>query len=218
MNKTNINYSLYLVTDRSLSKERSTSFIVEAAVEGGVSCVQLREKNCSTREFIDEAFTLKKFLNNRNIPLIINDRIDVALVVNADGVHLGQDDMKIQDARRLLNSDQIIGISASSLEEAIIAEKEGADYIGISPVFPTHTKSDVATALGLEGIRLMNKNINIPLVGIGGININNCANVISNGAQGIAVVSAIVSADDPRIAAEKLKATAFNTLFKNGTK
>lgn len=200
-----IDYSLYLVTDRSLSRGRTTVEIVEAAVSGGVTCVQLREKECGTREFIREARTIKPLLAEKNIPLIINDRLDVALAIEADGVHLGQNDMHIGDARKIAGPGMIIGISAESVEDAVQAEKDGADYIGVSPVFATPTKTDTAVPLGLNGVAEIRKRIDIPLVGIGGINDTNAASVISAGAHGIAVVSAIVSADDPADAAKFLK-------------
>lgn len=201
-----IDYSLYLVTDRPLSRGRTTAEIVKAALAGGVTCVQLREKDCGTREFIYEARTIKSVLTGRNIPLIINDRLDVALAVGADGVHLGQSDMHISDARIIAGYSLIIGVSAESIDDAVEAKKNGADYIGVSPVFATPTKTDTAPPLGIEGVQEIRKRIDIPIVGIGGINQTNAASVISAGADGIAVVSAIVSADDPALAAKNLKA------------
>ena len=200
-----IDYSLYLVTDRSLSKGRSTAEIVAAAVAGGVSCIQLREKSCGTREFLDEALALQPLLKSRNIPLIINDRLDIALAIEADGVHLGQSDMPIGMARKIAGTSLIIGISAESVEDALRAEQQGADYIGISPVFSTPTKTDTALPLGLEGVRQIRALVDIPLVGIGGIHSDNAESVITAGADGIAVVSAIVSAADPAGASKKLK-------------
>ncbi len=200
-----VDYSLYLVTDRTLSRQRSSEDIVAAAVRGGVTCVQLREKHCSTREFVREARSLQPLLRHHKIPLIINDRLDVALAIGADGVHLGQSDMHIGDARRLVGEKMIIGISAENLDDAIVAEQEGADYIGISPVFATDTKVDTAAPLGLEGIRRVRRAVNIPLVGIGGINLTNIREIIGAGADGVAVVSAIVSADCPKTAAAELK-------------
>lgn len=200
-----IDYSLYLVTDRQLSLGRPTTAIVAAAIRGGVSCVQLREKEMSTREFVAEAKTLKELLSPAGIPLIINDRVDIALAVAAEGVHLGQSDMHIRDARRLLGKTTIIGISAESLEDAQEAAEEGADYIGISPVYATATKSDIATPLGLDGVAEIRHHVSLPLVGIGGINQENCAEVIGAGADGIAVVSAIVSAPSPQEAAAELR-------------
>ena len=200
-----IDYSLYLVTDRALSRGRSLAALIEAAVEGGVTCVQLREKQCSTREFMEEARGIKDILAAHSIPLIINDRIDIALAVGAAGVHLGQQDMAIEDARKIAGDTLVIGVSAESLEDAVRAEWQGADYIGISPVFNTPTKTDTAPPLGLAGVRLLSSAVSIPSVGIGGINRDNAASVIRAGADGIAVVSAIVSAEDPALAARELR-------------
>jgi thiamine-phosphate pyrophosphorylase len=201
----NIDYSLYLVTDRGLAKGRSTLEIVKAAVAGGVTCVQLREKDCSTREFIRQAIEIKDFLKARGVPLIINDRVDVAQAVEADGVHLGQTDMPLEIAKKILGGSMIIGISAESLEDALEAEKGGADYLGVSPIFATPTKTDTAPPLGLEGLRSIRKAVKIPLVGIGGLNRQNSAAVIQSGGDGVAVVSAIVAAADPAKAAGELK-------------
>jgi thiamine-phosphate pyrophosphorylase len=198
-------YSLYLVTDRTLSLGRTTCDVVREAIAGGVTVVQLREKDCTTRQFIAEARLLKELLLGTGIPLVINDRLDVALAVGAEGLHLGQQDMTIADARRIAGPDLIIGISAESLDDALRAGAEGADYIGISPVFATTTKKDAAAPLGLAGIRLIRSAVNLPLVGIGGITLNNAAEVIMAGADGVAVVSAIVSAVCPRSAAADLK-------------
>ncbi|MDY6793475.1 MAG: thiamine phosphate synthase [Thermodesulfobacteriota bacterium] len=199
-----IDYSLYLVTDRGLSRGRSTLEIVKAGVAGGVTCVQLREKNCSTLEYIHEALSIKQYLKKHNIPLIINDRVDVAQAIGADGVHLGQTDMPLTMARDILQGSMIIGISAESVEDAILAEKGSADYIGVSPIFSTPTKTDTAPPLGLEGLKEISLAVKIPKVAIGGLNRKNAGQVIINGASGIAVVSAIVSAADPRKAAEEL--------------
>lgn len=203
-------YSLYLVTDRGLSLGRSTVDIVRAAVAGGATCVQLREKSCSTRDFLTEARLVRELLRGTNVPLIINDRIDVALAVQADGVHLGQTDMPIRDARRLVGRAMVIGISAESPDDALRAEAEGADYIGISPVFSTPTKTDTAPALGLEGVTTIRRRVSIPLVGIGGIHRENAAAVIRAGCHGLAVVSAIVSAQDPQQAASELRTIIAN--------
>ena len=200
-----IDYSLYLVTDRTLSLGRSTVEVVRAAIRGGVSCVQLREKGCSTREFMDEARLLKALLAGTGVPLFINDRLDVALAVGADGVHLGQNDLAIADARRLVGNRMIIGISAESVADAVRAEAEGADYIGASPVFTTPTKTDTAPPLGLDGLRAIRRAVRLPLVAIGGIDADNAAQVLRAGADGLAVVSAIVSAPCPRTAAAGLR-------------
>ncbi len=204
MERERIDYSLYLVTDRGLSRGRSTLEIVQAAVSGGVTVVQLREKTAETRIFIEEALTIRRYLKERRIPLIINDRIDVAQAVSADGVHLGQKDMPIGLARKILGDSMIIGISAESPADAVAAEKAGADYLGASPIYATPTKTDTAPALGLEGLRQIRESVGLPLVGIGGLNADNAARVIEHGADGVAVVSAIVSADDPGKAARAL--------------
>ncbi|MGD8367261.1 MAG: thiamine phosphate synthase [Desulfobacterales bacterium] len=196
--------SLYLVTDRGLSRGRSTVDIVSAAVAGGVTVVQLREKNADTREFVQEAMAIRDVLKERRIPLIVNDRIDVAQAVSAEGVHLGQKDMPIELARQILGDSMIIGISAESVADAVAAEKAGADYLGVSPIYATPTKTDTAPALGLEGLRQIRAAVALPLVGIGGLNAKNAARVIEHGADGVAVVSAIVSADDPEQAAREL--------------
>ena len=201
----NIDYSLYLVTDRGLARGRSTLEIVTAAVNGGATVVQLREKECSTLEFIEQALSIKAFLITRKIPLIINDRVDVAQAVEADGVHLGQTDMPLETAKGIVGDTMIIGISAECLADAIAAEKGGADYLGVSPIYVTPTKTDTAPALGLEGLREIRRAVRLPLVGIGGLNSENAAEVIHNGADGVAVVSAIVAADDPETAARELK-------------
>ena len=200
-----VDVSLYLVTDRSLSKGRATAEVVREAVAGGVTCVQLREKACGTREFLAEVRAVKAVLQGTGVPLIINDRVDVALAVGAAGVHLGQQDMPISDARRLGPPGWIIGISAESVEDAVRAEGEGADYVGVSPVFATPTKTDHAPPLGLDGLRRIRAAVKIPLVAIGGIHAGNAREVMAAGADGLAVVSAIVAADDPRAAAEILR-------------
>jgi thiamine-phosphate pyrophosphorylase len=201
----NTDYSLYLVTDRGLARGRNTLEIVKAAVDGGATVVQLREKDCSTREFIEQAFAIKNFLKARKVPLIINDRLDIAQAVEADGVHLGQTDMPLYMAKDILGDSMLIGISAESLEDAVAAEKGGADYLGVSPIYATPTKTDTAPPLGLAGLRKIRKAVRLPLVGIGGLNKENSADVIRSGADGVAVVSAIVAADDPEAAASALK-------------
>jgi len=197
---------LYLVTDRRLARGRPTLDVVRAAVAGGVTCVQLREKTCTTREFIEEALAVSGFLKASRVPLIINDRLDVALAVEAEGVHLGQNDMPLATARRIVGNSMLIGISAESLQDAVDAARGGADYIGVSPIFDTPTKTDTAPALGLAGLSAIRRVVTIPLVAIGGLGVQNAAEVIRHGADGVAVVSAIVSADDPRKAAGNLLA------------
>ena len=205
MSESRIDYSLYLVTDRGLSRGRSTLEIVRAAVRGGVTCVQLREKTGSTRGFIEEAVSVKAFLNSCGVPLIINDRVDVALAVGADGVHLGQSDLPLAAARSLVGPEMVIGISVESVRDAVEAQAAGADYLGVSPVLATPTKTDTAAPLGLAGLRAIREAVKTPLVAIGGLNRDNAAAAIRNGADGVAVVSAIVAADDPEQAARAIR-------------
>lgn len=197
--------SLYLVTDQSLSLGRSIESVVSEAAKGGVTMVQLREKKCSTLEFYQQAIRLKECLQPYNIPLIINDRLDIALACDAEGLHIGQSDIPYAIARKLLGDDKIIGLSVECLQDAIDANLLDVDYIGISPVFGTPTKIDTASALGLEGIREIVKVSKHPAVGIGGINKTNAADIILAGADGISVVSAIMSATDPKESALELR-------------
>jgi thiamine-phosphate pyrophosphorylase len=196
--------SLMLVTDRALSRGRETAWIVREAVAGGVTCVQLREKTAGTREFLEEARAVKAALAGTGVPLIINDRVDVALAAGADGVHLGQQDMPIADARRLGPPGWIIGVSAESVEDAVRAERDGADYVGASPVFATPTKTDTAPPLGLDGLRAIRAAVKIPWWRSAESMPGNARDVVRAGADGLAVVSAIVAADSPRAAAAEL--------------
>ena len=205
MKPKSIDYSLYLVTDRDLAGERSIHDIVETAIRGGVTCVQLREKNSSTLEFIEQALIIRDLLKKNNIPLIINDRLDIAQAVYADGIHLGPSDMPLAMARSIVGDSMIIGVSAESPADAIEAERNGADYIAVSPIFETPTKAYLFPPLGLEGLREIRRAVKAPLVGIGGLNRSNAAEIIRNGADGIAVVSAIVAAESPENAARELK-------------
>lgn len=196
---------LYLVTDRPLSLGRPLEEIVESAVEGGVTIVQLREKEAPTGEFVALAKRLKAVLAPLGIPLIINDRVDVALASDADGVHIGQSDMPYEDARRLLGPDKIIGLSVENFEDLERANALDVDYVGISPVYGTPTKSDTAEPFGLEGLRRAVAMSAHPTVAIGGMNSSTIAEVMQAGTDGVAVVSAICSAPSPRKAAEELK-------------
>lgn len=196
--------SLYLVTDRTLSLDRPLDYVVQEAIKGGVTMVQLREKTCSSKEFYELAIKLKKCLKPYNIPLIINDRLDIALASDADGLHIGQGDIPYSIARKLLGPDKIIGLSVENIQDTIEANKLDVDYIGISPVFGTPTKTDTAQPLGLDGVREIAHISEHPSVGIGGINTTNAHDIISAGADGISVVSAIMSANDPKLAALQL--------------
>lgn len=195
---------LYLVTDRPLSLGRDIAWVVEEAVKGGVTMVQLREKDIDTREYIELALKLKPILREAGVPLIINDRVDVALAVDADGVHIGQSDMPYEFARRLLGPDKIIGLSAENMDQVREANSLDIDYVAVSPVYSTATKTDTAPPFGLEGLREAVKLSLHPSVAIGGMNARTAADAFATGVDGIAVVSAICSAEDPRKAAEEL--------------
>ena len=197
-------YSVYLVTDETLAGVRGVEAAVRAAVEGGVTLVQVRAKRAAARDVLARARALREWLTPRNVPLIVNDRLDLALAVGAAGVHLGQDDLPCADARRLAGPDFLIGVSVSAADEARRAAADGADYLAVSPVFATPTKPDAPHAVGLEGLRAIRAAVNLPLVGIGGLHAGNAEAVIRAGAQGVAVVSAILAAPDPRTATRDL--------------
>ncbi|MCQ2959937.1 MAG: thiamine phosphate synthase [Bacteroidales bacterium] len=195
---------LYLVTDRPLSLGRDIAWIVEEAVKGGVTMVQLREKDCDTREFLEVAQKLKSLLKPLGIPLLINDRIDIALAVDADGVHIGQSDMPYEIARKLLGPDKIIGLSVENMHDIEEANKLDVDYVGVSPIYSTATKTDTAQPFGLEGLRKAVALSVHPTVAIGGMNTKTAYDVIKTGTNGIAVVSGICSADSPCEASKEL--------------
>jgi thiamine-phosphate pyrophosphorylase len=195
---------LYLVTDRGLAGGRPLEGVVEAAVRGGVTAVQLREKRCPTREFVELGRALARLLAPLGVPLIVNDRLDVALAIGAAGVHLGQGDMDYATARRLLGRDAAIGLSVETIEQARAAESLDADYLGVGPVFPTATKADAAPALGLAGLAQVRAVSHHRLVAIGGIGAGNARQAMEAGADGVAVVSAICAAEDPESAARDL--------------
>lgn len=202
---------LYLVTDRELSCGRSLEEIVCEAVEGGVTMVQFREKDATTGEFVELGRRLMSVLKPLGVPLIINDRVDVALAVDADGVHIGQSDMPYEDARRLLGPDKIIGLSVENMNDLRKANELDVDYVGISPVYGTPTKTDTAEPFGLEGLRRAVGLSAHPTVAIGGMNASTIGEVFEAGADGVAVVSAICSAASPRQAAAELATIANRT-------
>lgn len=197
-------YSVYLVTDRPLCKGRDLLDVVARAVRGGVTMVQLREKNAGTRDFVELGRAMMDLLKPSEVPLLINDRVDVALAIGANGVHVGQSDMAYADARELMGPNAIIGLSVETPEQAEEAELWNVDYYGVSPVFSTPTKTDTGKPWGIEGLRRLSAISRKPLVGIGSIGSDNAVDVIRAGAAGVAVVSAICSADDPEEAARAL--------------
>jgi len=197
-------YQLCLVTDNALANGRPLAGIVVAAVNGGVTMVQLREKTASTRACIEQARVLKRLLAPLRVPLLINDRIDVVLAAGADGAHVGQQDMPVALARQLLGPAAIIGLSITELGQVRDRDVELADYLGVGPIFAQSTKLDATPPLGLDGLAEVRRATGKPIVAIGGVSAANADAVRSAGADGIAVVSAIMGADDPRAAAAAL--------------
>lgn len=194
---------LYAVTDRAWLGAKSLSMVVREALEGGASFIQLREKNLPFDEFLAEANEIKEVCKEYMVPFVINDNVDVALACDADGVHLGQDDMSPIEARKMLGDNKIIGISAVNLEQAILAEKQGADYLGVGAVFPTSTKEDAAY-VSYEELKKICEAVSIPVVAIGGIGANNIMELKGSGIDGISVVSAIFAQKNIKEATENL--------------
>ena len=197
---------LYLCTDRLLAMGRPITQSVEQAIQGGVTMVQLREKDASTRDFYQIALEVQAVTRRHGIPLAVNDRLDIALAIGADGVHLGQSDMPLEVARRLVGSRMFIGISAATAESALAAQKAGADYIGAGPVYPTGSKDDAGDAIGIAQLAAVCGAVSIPVVAIGGISAGNTPGIMESGADGIAVISAILSQPDITLAARALRA------------
>ena len=203
MKNSNIDYSLYLVTDREMLVDTDIYTAVEEAIKGGVTLVQIREKNLSTLEFYNISSKIKIVTDKYNIPLIINDRIDIAMSIDAAGVHLGQSDMPATIARSIIGNNKIMGISTSTVEESQKAEREGADYIGVGAMFPTTTKDD-ADAVSIQCLKEIKDNISIPVVAIGGINEKNVELLKIANIDGIAVISDILAKKSIKAAAGKL--------------
>ncbi|WP_031526000.1 thiamine phosphate synthase [Dyadobacter crusticola] len=210
MNAPDENVQLYLVTDEAACMGRDLYWVVEEAVQGGVTMVQLREKTLSTRAFIDRAKRLKELLQPYNVPLIINDRVDVALAADADGVHVGQSDMPYEILNEMLPASKIIGLSVESEADVLEAEQWDVSYLGLSPLYATPTKTDTKRPWEIEGLSWAGTNSKHSLIVIGGINFLNAEEAIRNGAGGIAVVSAICSAPSPYEAAFRLKSIILN--------
>ena len=195
-----IDYSLYLCTDRNLTENLEKA--VELAIKGGVKVVQLREKNCDGKNFFEVGQKIKKITEKNKIPLIVNDRVDIAMAIDAEGVHVGQNDLPCKVVRKILGEKKIIGVSCSTIEQAIQAENDGANYIGVGAIFETSTKTD-AKIVSIETLKKIREKIKIPIVAIGGINKKNLPQ-IKNFIDGAAVVSAIISAKNPELAAKEL--------------
>ncbi len=201
-----IDYSLYLITDRNLVGAKDFYRSVREALRGGVSLLQVREKELSSREFYNSARVLKDMAAQYNVPLIVNDRLDIALAVDADGLHIGEHDLPLEIARKILGKEKILGYSVSSIEEARYAVETGANYLGAGAVFPTGSKADVGEAIGLERLKEIKQAVKVPVVAIGGIGAQNVREVKRTGADGVSLISAILACECPYRAAKELLA------------
>jgi thiamine-phosphate pyrophosphorylase len=200
-----VDYSLYLVTDRSMLNGASLLEAVESAIRGGVTLLQLREKDVCSSDFYSIALEMKKLANSYQVPLIINDRLDIALAVDADGLHIGQEDLPLEIARKILGPGKILGYSVSNLVEAAYGEKHGADYLGAGPVYHTGSKVVAFEPIGTGGIKRIKESVSIPVVGIGGIGMSNIVEVKKLGIDGVSVISAILANRGIETAARELK-------------
>ena len=201
---------LHVITDTLLQKRFSHVELTEMAIAGGADTIQFRSKSGSTRGMINAAKQMKILCSGAGVPLIINDRVDIALAVGADGVHLGQDDFPIPVARKLLGPDAIIGGSAGDMEEAEKCLAEGADYIGVGPVYDTKSKTDAGEAMGIENLRIIAEKIPLPIIAIGGITVSDMDELLNAGAHGVAVISSVCLSDDPEAAARRFRDTLDN--------
>ncbi|AXF54737.1 thiamine phosphate synthase [Salicibibacter kimchii] len=186
---------LYVISAEKSHPHRSLSSVMEAALKGGATAIQLRDKESGKQALIEKAYALQQLARSYRVPFLMNDHIDVALAVNADGVHVGQGDFPLIEARKLLGKDKVIGISTHTIEEAIEAEQYGADYIGVGPVFDSSSKDDTEKEIGVDGLKEITDHVSIPTVAIGGIKLSNAADVAATGVSGVAVISEIVTSD-----------------------
>ena len=189
-------FQLYVITGEEFHPDRDVVDVMEEAIQGGTDIIQLRDKTNSKKVVLEKAIKLRALTKKYSIPFIVNDHIDVALAVDADGIHLGQDDLPLETARKIIGPNKVIGISTHRIEEARAAEKGGADYIGAGPIFPTNSKSDVVDPVTTEYIKQVNAEISIPFVAIGGIKLHNVSDVLHAGAKRICVISEVVGSDD----------------------
>ena len=211
----NFDYTLYLVTDRQLMSCDSLTEAVEQAILGGCTMIQLREKELPSLEFYNQAVAVKQVTERYHIPLIINDRIDIAMAVQAAGVHIGQHDLPAATVRKVIGENMLLGVSASSIAEAIQAQQDGADYLGVGAMFPTGTKTD-ADSVSMEELQKIRAAVSLPIVVIGGINKGNAGRFKPMGIDGLAVVSAIIAQSDIKAAAAELKDLFCGKERKNG--
>lgn len=205
MNANTIDWSVYIITDRRTAGERDLLDIVRAAIRGGATVVQLRDKDATTRQMLEFGQALHDITRAAGLPLIVNDRIDVALALDAEGVHVGQDDLPTPVARRIIGPHRILGVSAETVEQAQQAEREGADYLGVGDVFGTPSKPDAGPPIGVARLAEIVRSVSIPCVAIGGITLQNAAAVVEAGVAGVSVISAVIGAPDPEAAARELR-------------
>lgn len=198
-------YSLYVLTDEALSCGKSHVELARLALEGGADAIQLRDKHMESRQLYETALEISEICRQHGAIFIVNDRVDIALAAKADGVHVGQGDIPVAAIRKFVPSDFIIGVSAGKVEEALKAQEDGADYIALSPIFDTSSKDDAGHGKGIEELKKMKQSVSVPVLAIGGINENNVKEVIAAGADGVAVISAVVSQEDVSAAAANLK-------------
>ncbi|MCR2048594.1 thiamine phosphate synthase [Acetatifactor muris] len=207
-------YTLYLVTDRSLMSTATLIEAVEQAILGGCTMIQLREKNISSLDFYRQSVEVKKVTEQYHVPFIINDRIDIAMAVNADGVHIGQSDIPAAIVRDLIGTDMLLGVSAASVKEAVQAANDGADYLGVGAMFPTGTKTD-ANYVSIEELKKIRHAVNLPIIAIGGINKSNIKLFHNTGINGLAVVSAIIAQPDIQKAAAEMKSMFYKEVLEH---
>jgi thiamine-phosphate pyrophosphorylase len=201
-----VDYSLYLIIDDSLCLPQAMPDVLKNMLDCGITCVQLRMKQSSSKEIIDVAFLLQKILTHKNIPLIINDDVEIAQYVNADGVHLGQRDRSIIEARQYLGENKIIGLSIENRHQALICKDYHVNYFGVGPIYPTMTKTDTDRPIGIAELKDITDILAKPIVAIGGINENNANSILTTGVAGIAVASCILASSTPTLAAKKIAA------------
>ncbi|MFN2226536.1 MAG: thiamine phosphate synthase [Anaerolineae bacterium] len=202
---TEVDWALTVITDRRTAGSRSILEVVRAAIRGGATVVQLREKEATTRQMIELGRALHEITRAAGVPLIVNDRLDVALAIEAEGLHVGMDDMPVALARRLLGPGRLLGYSPDSVAAARQGEREGADYLGIGDVYGTGSKPDAGEPVGLEGLAAAARAVSIPVVAIGGVTVDNTPAAIRAGAAGVAVISAVMGVSDPGAAARRLR-------------
>jgi len=200
-----MNYDLYIITDQKISHGKSHLEVAEAALAGGATVIQFRDKEMKDSEAVVACRGIYKLTKKKGVFFIVNDRVEIAKAVDAEGVHLGQEDMSFSSARKILGKEKIIGISVETVEQALKAAEGGVDYLGVGPIYPTTTKPDAGSALGISRLKEIKNSVNIPIVAIGGINENNLEEVLRAGADGVAVISAVVSASNITQACRKLK-------------